>query len=108
MIAWPSLSASETARLERLGIAQEEFEFFRDHFVGDRWDYVVRSPSNNYTRMFRRRPLMPHELLRHLEGRAWYFTGCLAYRKPYRLRTRSFLIDLDAKDKARQATLWTR
>jgi len=91
---WLPLRDQDRERLALLGISSETFEFFRGRFMLEPFTFAVsRKPEHFY--LVRGRPISNSELIRHLEGSCWIFTGCRWSRSLKRFRTDHFLLDLD-------------
>jgi hypothetical protein len=104
MFVWLPLRSEDLGRLTRLGISEADFDYFRDTYVGDRFTFVRRRVGSLKHRTVDKRPLSNSELIRHLEGEAWYYTGCAPSTRGHVATW--FLVDLDSHQNP--SDLWQR
>lgn len=117
MHSWLPLRTVDLARLSRLRVPVDAFLFFRDLFIGDRFDFAVLNADRQRFRIVRDRPISSAELIRHLEGEIVCATGAAPVDRSIvgeslgtGHMTRWFVVDLDADAMGHHGagTLFTR
>lgn len=93
-----ALTKKERARLAALGLAAVVYDWFRDHFSGDLWNYGRELHGGDWSSAQPTWRLSNSQLISHLEGRYDLATYCRRAARPEgksRYATDRFVVDLD-------------